>query len=229
MLFRRQGKPMTSNEPGGPISDMLALATRTADTGNDLAIGAGQIIAKRVALGLAAAVNPMAADHAEFARMMPEKVEAFSAAGIAMFEQSELVGNQIARFASDEVMTTAQATIEMSTCFSPIAMLEAQSRFAHAWWDRATSNFMALAMMTLKAQARPSVHFSWRSQPIKNASPDRRLAPCEVHHSPPGSAAAQTKLSWSVVLERPLPKQSFHRHCRRGPRRLDQRKADGVM
>ena len=54
---------MTSNETGGPISDMLALATRTADTGNNLAIGARQIIAKRVALGFAAAVNPLAADH----------------------------------------------------------------------------------------------------------------------------------------------------------------------
>ena len=60
---------MTSNETGGPISDMLALATRTADSGNDLAIGAGQIIAKRVGLGLAAVVNPMAADLAEFARI----------------------------------------------------------------------------------------------------------------------------------------------------------------
>jgi hypothetical protein len=153
MLFRRREKPMTSNETGGPISDMLALATLTADTGNDLAIGAGQIIAKRVALGLAAAVNPLAADHAEFARMMPEKVEAFSAAGIAMFEQSELVRNQITRFASAEVVTTARATIEMATCFTPQAMLEAQGRFAQAWWDRAASNFVALAMMTLSAQA----------------------------------------------------------------------------
>jgi hypothetical protein len=144
---------MTSNETSGQISDMLALATRTADTGNDLAIDAGQIIAKRVALGLAAAVNPMAADHAEFARILPEKVEAFSAAGITMFEQSELFRNQITRFASDEVMTTAQATIEMATCLTPTAMLEAQGRFAHAWWDRAASNFMALAMMTLSAQA----------------------------------------------------------------------------
>ncbi len=144
---------MTSNETGGPISDMLDLATRTADTGNNLAIGAGQIIAKRVALGFAAAVNPLAADHTEFARMMPEKVEAFSAAGIAMFEQSELVRNQITRFASAEVETTARATIEMATCFTPQAMLEAQGRFAQAWWDRAASNFVAFAMMTLSAQA----------------------------------------------------------------------------
>jgi hypothetical protein len=72
-----------------------------------------QIIAKRISLGLAAVVNPMAADLAEFARIVPEKVEAFSAAGIAMFEQSKLVRNQITRFASDEVMTSARATIEM--------------------------------------------------------------------------------------------------------------------
>jgi hypothetical protein len=77
VLFRKQEKSMTSNETGGPISDMLALATRTADTGNDLAIDAGQIIAKRVALGLAAAVDPMAADHAEFARMGRKKWRPF--------------------------------------------------------------------------------------------------------------------------------------------------------
>jgi hypothetical protein len=153
MLFHRQEDSMTLNEPRDLISGMLALATRTADTGNDLALDAGQIIAKRVALGLAAAVNPMSADHAEFARIVPEKVEAFSAAGIAMFEQSELLRNQITRLASDEVMTTARATIEIATCFTPTAMLEAQGRFAHAWWDRAASNFMALAMMTLSAQA----------------------------------------------------------------------------
>jgi hypothetical protein len=31
-------------------------------------------------------------------------------------------------------------------------MLEAQGRFAHSWWDRATSNIMALATTTLNAQ-----------------------------------------------------------------------------
>jgi hypothetical protein len=153
MLLRRREDSMTSKDTGDSISDMLALATRTADTANDLAIDAGQIIAKRFALGLAAAVNPMAADHAEFARLVPEKVEAFSAAGVAMLEQSELVRNQITRFASDEMMTTARATIEIATCCTPTAMLEAQGKFAQAWWDRAASNFIALAMMTLSTQA----------------------------------------------------------------------------
>jgi len=154
---------MTLNEAGrsgdagptatGTIGDMLALATRTAGSGNDLAFAAGNVIAKRVALGVVAAVNPLAADHAEFARMVPEKVEAFSAAGMAMIEQSEQVRNRITGFASDEVMTAARAALEMATCLHPLAMLEAQGQFALAWFDRAMSNCMALGMMALGAQA----------------------------------------------------------------------------
>jgi hypothetical protein len=135
------------------MSDMLALATRTAGSSSDLAIAAGQIVAKRVALGMAAAVNPMTADHDEFARMVPEKVEAFSAAGVAMFEQSEEVRSRITRFASHEVMTAARAAIEMATCCDPLAVWEAQGKFARAWFDRAAANFMALGMLALSAQA----------------------------------------------------------------------------
>ena len=142
-----------SGSTTGTINDMLALAKQTADSSNDLAIAAGQIIAKRVALGVVAAVNPLAADHAEFARMVPEKVEAFSAAGRAMFEQSEEARNRITRLASDEVMTTARATIEMATCCNPLAAMQAQSRFACSWFERTASNFMALGMMALNAQS----------------------------------------------------------------------------
>jgi hypothetical protein len=148
---------MSSAQAGRPgnetIGDMVDLATRTAGSGSDLAIAAGQVVAKRVALGVAAAANPMAADHAEFARMVPEKLQAFSAAGMAMFEHSGEVGNRITRFASDEVMTTARATIEMATCFDPLSILEAQSRFMCAWWERTTANIMTLGMMSLSAQA----------------------------------------------------------------------------
>ncbi len=148
---------MTSNHAHGPdhgkIRDMLDLATRTAGSGNDLAIAAGQVIAKRVALGVAAAVNPMSADHAEFARMVPEKVEAFSAAGMAIFEHTGEVGNRISHFATHEVMTTARATLEIANCHDPLSMLEAQGRFVREWWERATANVMTLGMMALSAQA----------------------------------------------------------------------------
>jgi hypothetical protein len=69
------------------IGDVFAMASRNASTGGDLAITAGQIIAKRVALGIAAAIDPLRADRTEFERMVPEKVAAFSAAGMIMLEQ----------------------------------------------------------------------------------------------------------------------------------------------
>jgi hypothetical protein len=148
---------MTSNQANGPdtgtIGDMLDLAARTADSGNNLAIAAGQVIAKRVALGVAAAVNPMAADHAEFARMVPEKVEAFSAAGMAMLEHSGEVSNRVSHFAANEVMTTARATLEIAICHDPVSMLAAQGRFINAWWERTAANMMTLGMMALSAQA----------------------------------------------------------------------------
>ena len=148
---------MTSNQTDtgvpGTIGDMVALARQTAGNGSDLAVAAGQVIARRVALGVAAAVNPMAADHAEFARMVPEKLEAFSAAGMVMVAQSEEVRSQLTRFASHEVITAARAAFEMATSLNPMALMEAHGRFAQAWFGRAHSNFMALGMMALRAQA----------------------------------------------------------------------------
>jgi hypothetical protein len=71
--------------------------------------------------GVAATIHPLWVDRAEFSRMFPEKVEAFSTAGMVMLKQSCQAIRQMMRFASDEVTTTVCATIEMSGCFSPVA------------------------------------------------------------------------------------------------------------
>jgi len=134
------------------LNGVIDAATDNATSGNDLAIAAGQVIARRVALGVAAAFDPMQADHAEFGRMMPEKLEAFSAAGMIMLEQSSQAGWEITRFASDEVMTTAQATLAIATCSNPVAMAEAQGQFAIAWFNRATSNLFAMGLLALGVQ-----------------------------------------------------------------------------
>jgi hypothetical protein len=133
------------------FNGVLTAATRNAGTSNDIALAAGQIIAKRVALGVAAAFDPLGADHAEFGRMMPEKMEAFSAAGRVLLEQSNQAGWELTRLASDEVMTTARATLEMASCASPVAMAEAQGQFALAWFNRAASNFFAMGILALGA------------------------------------------------------------------------------
>jgi len=134
------------------FNGVLDAATRNAGSSNDLAIASSQIIAKRVALGMAAAFDPMGADHAEFGRMMPEKMEAFSAAGAIMVEHTNQAGWAMTRLASDEVMTTARATIAMATCATPAALAEVQGQFALDWFSRAATNFFAMGMLALGAQ-----------------------------------------------------------------------------
>jgi hypothetical protein len=141
------------------LNGVLDAATRNANSGNDLAIASGQVIAKRVALGMAAAFDPMQADHAEFGRMMPEKMEALSAAGMIMLQQSSQASEHLSRIASDAIITAAEATFAMAGCPHPAAMAATQSRLALAWFERATANFYALGMLALGAQEAVLVPF----------------------------------------------------------------------
>jgi hypothetical protein len=134
------------------FNGVMDAASRNASSSNDLTMAAGEIIAKRMALGMAAAFNPMGADHAEFGRMMPEKMEAFTAAGNIAMAETNQAGWAIARLASDEMMVTARATIAMVTCSSPVAMAEAQGQFALDWFNRAATNFFAMGMLALGVQ-----------------------------------------------------------------------------
>jgi hypothetical protein len=134
------------------FNGVIDAAAGNVGAGNDIAIACGQIVARRVALGMAAAMNPLQADHAEFERMVPEKMEAFSAAGMVMLEQSNQAGWELTRLASDEVMTTARATVAMATCVTPAGIAEAQSQFALAWLERATTNFFAIGILALSLQ-----------------------------------------------------------------------------
>jgi hypothetical protein len=117
-----------NHEPVGPdgLRDMVALATRNASRSGDIARATTQVIAKRVALGMMAAVNPEGADHVEFTRMVQEKIGAFMAAGMVMLRQA---GQQIMRLASGEMMTSA--TMELTDCSCPALFAEMQGKLAH--------------------------------------------------------------------------------------------------
>lgn len=143
---------MTSINADLTGNDVLAAATQNASGAGDLAVAAGQIIAKRLTLGMVAILNPLRADYVEFARIVPEKVEAFSAAGMIMLEQSNHAKQKMARFASDEVMATTCATTAIASCRGPVALVAAQGQFALAWLDRAASSFLAMGMLALSAQ-----------------------------------------------------------------------------
>jgi O-methyltransferase involved in polyketide biosynthesis len=143
--FRK--KPMVS------LSTVFDAAARNASSGSNLTGAASQVIAKRVALGVAAAFDPARADHAEFGRMVPEKMKAFSAAGVIMVQQAARAQEQISRFASEAIKTACRATFAIAGSGSPVAMVETQRRFAATWCEKAASNFMAMGVLALDAQA----------------------------------------------------------------------------
>ena len=158
LRFKTAGKQnMTSMNDDERTADamggFLAAAAQNARCGGDIALATTQVIARRMALGVAVTFNPLWADRAEFSRIVPEKVEAFSTSGMVMLTQSGQANRQMIRSASDEVMATALATIEMTGCSNPAALVEAQSRFARAWFTRATSSWIAMGARVFEAQA----------------------------------------------------------------------------
>jgi O-methyltransferase involved in polyketide biosynthesis len=144
----------SSPQSGKPISGgVSAMAIQNMTSGDDIARASRHVIAKRVALGLQAALRPHRADHAEFARIIPEKVEAFSAAGKVMMQKSGEANRQILEDVSLEVMTAARAVAAMSRCANPADLAIAQGKFASAWMSRATSRFIEMGMFAMSAQA----------------------------------------------------------------------------
>ena len=156
--FRTAGKQnMTSMNDDESTADamggFLAAVAQNARCGGDIVLATTQVLARRMALGIAATCNPLWADRDEFSRMVPEKVEAFSAAGMVMITQSGQVNQQMMRSASDEAMTAARAAMEMTGCFGPAALADVQSRFARAWFTRATSNWISMGIRIFEAQS----------------------------------------------------------------------------
>jgi hypothetical protein len=131
----------------------MALAGTNSARNGGLAVAAGEVIAKRMALGAAALVDPMNADHGEFAKMIPEKTAAFSAAGLVWLQWSARVTQQMAVFAANEAALAAQAGAAMASCRTPADLAAAQGNFAMAWFSRALSQSVALGSMALRSQA----------------------------------------------------------------------------
>jgi len=155
-------KPTTSLKgPHMPTSDHMpeihsiaaffAALTRNTDRGGDVATATRHVIGKRVALGMAAAMNPIGADHAEFAQIIPEKVEAFTTSGSIMLEHSSHVGQRMTRLVSEEFATATRAVTTLIGCSSPAAFVEAQGSIARAWFERTASSFLGLGMLALNA------------------------------------------------------------------------------
>ena len=134
------------------VGSVFAAAERNSDQSRDLMIAAGNVIAKRMTLGIGCALDPPHAGHDEFAGIVPEKVEAFSHATMITLDRSADAVRQVSRLVYVDAMTTTRATIAMAACAGPAELAKAQTDFVLGWLDRARSNFAAMGMLALSAQ-----------------------------------------------------------------------------
>src|SRR5579864_3358840 len=112
----------------------LGNATLVAGTNGrksgELAVATGHVVTKRMILGTAAAINPLNADRVEFAKIIPEKVEAFSKAGMTWLQGSSEVAERMASFAANELAIGVKAAVAIASCRTPAGIIAAQGRFA---------------------------------------------------------------------------------------------------
>ncbi len=133
-------------------SDALLAAGLNSRASGEMLLAAGEVIGKRVALGTAAMMNPANADHAEFAMMIPEKTEAFAAAGSILTDRSMGVARYVADAASNEVSIAATTCATLATCTDPARLLSVQMEYATGWLSRTVAMTLRVGAMTLQAQ-----------------------------------------------------------------------------
>jgi hypothetical protein len=131
----------------------VTLSSRNLWSGGELAAAAGQVIAHRMSMGVSAMVAPHTADHAEFARMVPEKLDAFADAGAALLLRSGSVGETMLRYTVNEAAATSKAILSLATARTPAALVNAQVEYAQGWFDRALRQCWSLGMLALHAQS----------------------------------------------------------------------------
>lgn len=144
---------MTDFKPSlSAASDVLASAGRNSSQTSELAMAATEVVLRRMTLGGFAMVNPAGADHAEFARMVPEKTKAFADAGTVLANQSARMGEVMARFLVEESAFMAKAAGSVMASGHAGGMMAAQAQVAMAWFGRMTAQSGAMCLLALEAQ-----------------------------------------------------------------------------
>jgi hypothetical protein len=140
-------------DSGTAITDFLSTAGHNSSQTTELTLAAAEVVFRRMTLGGFALVNPAAADHAEFARMVPEKTQAFSDAGSILISRSEQIRREMGRLVADEMTLAAQATIAVLAARDPASMIAVHVDAAASWAARLATLPRAMCLLALEAQS----------------------------------------------------------------------------
>ncbi|MBC4015318.1 hypothetical protein [Siccirubricoccus deserti] len=139
--------------PDQPPADVLSSLGRHHSRTGALALAATEVLVRRMHLGGAAMVFPAGADHAEFARMVPEKARAFADAGTALLNQTVLIGQELTGLALREAARGARVAAEVLASPTPMGLLATQADAARAWFGQWVAGAGAMARLALEAHA----------------------------------------------------------------------------
>jgi hypothetical protein len=136
----------------GKLGSALRVAGRNGRKTGEIALAAGQVVARRMALGAQAMVDPLNADHVEFAKIIPEKARAFSEAGMTWLQWSGKAVEQMASFAASEMATAAEGAVALAGCRTPADVIAVQGSLATSWFARVMSQSISLGSLALRSQ-----------------------------------------------------------------------------
>lgn len=129
----------------------LVTAGKTGMKSAALAMAAGQVVARRTALGMAALSDPARADHVELSSIVPEKVSAFNNAAVGIALRSGEIARQLLRYSGTETVMLASAVSALARCRTPAAAAAIQTQFATSWFFRSLSHAIAINELGMRA------------------------------------------------------------------------------
>jgi hypothetical protein len=135
------------------LTQIHAAAGHNSSQAMELAMAATEVVFRRMTLGGLAMVYPLDADHGEFARMVPEKTQAFSDAGSIMISQSARISQDMTRLFTDEMTLAAEATTAALTTLNPARIIAAQTDAGMSWAARLASLPGTMCLLALQAHA----------------------------------------------------------------------------
>ena len=112
----------------------------------------GEVFARRLAMGVSGIFDPANANHAELARLVPEKSDAAAASSLAMLERCGQLVEGSTRFMADEMALAARAYVSLASCRTPVAFAVAHQGLAFSWLARLTAQTGAISALAMHSQ-----------------------------------------------------------------------------
>ncbi len=114
------------HEVQGPSNgDALGIAQRNLRIGQELTVVSGEVIARRLAMGVSGVLDPANANHAELARLIPEKAAAGIASALAILARSGQLAERMTKFVADEMLLATRDFVSLASCRTPAAFVAA--------------------------------------------------------------------------------------------------------